>query len=278
MKKKIKVLFVLFCGILSLNAFCDAVIIDHNCTDISKIPKDYIQKASKNFKVAYGHTSHGSQIVSGMNALQKNDPDLFAFGKNENDKKLLFLDSQPSGDLGNPDRTTWAQRTRDFLQNQGKNINLIMWSWCGQANGSEKDIQTYLNLMTDLEKEFPNVKFVYMTGHLNGSGKNGNLNQRNEQIRNYCKQNKKILFDFADIESYDPDGKVNYMELNATDACDYKDDKGRKNWAAEWLKANPDNKIALPSSAAHSHPLNAALKGRAFWWMLAQLSGWKPQK
>ena len=34
----------------------------------------------------------------------------------------------------------------------------------------------------------------------------GNVNQRNEQIRNYARNNNKILFDFADIESFDPDG------------------------------------------------------------------------
>ena len=51
-----------------------------------------------------------------------------------------------------------------------------------------------------------------------------------------------------------------------------------KNWADEWLKNNPDNKIALADKAAHSRPLNASLKGRAFWHMLARLSGWGPGK
>ncbi len=45
-----------------------------------------------------------------------------------------------------------------------------------------------------------------MTGHTDGTGETGNLNLRNDQVRNYCIANDKILFDFADIESYDPDG------------------------------------------------------------------------
>lgn len=47
-----------------------------------------------------------------------------------------------------------------------------------------------------------------MTGHLNGGSgpPDGNTFLRNEQIRQYCMQNNKILFDFADIESWDPDG------------------------------------------------------------------------
>ncbi|MFA6568736.1 MAG: hypothetical protein WCS96_11035 [Victivallales bacterium] len=268
----------------ALNLFClpvfsQGIIIDHNCTDISKVPRENIEKAKTQFKVAYGHTSHGSQIVSGMDALKRSDPSFFAFTKDSAPNTLSFWDAVPSGDLGNPDRSAWAQRTRELLTGNGRDRNLIVWSWCGQAGGaSEKDMQTYLDLMNALEKEFPAVKFVYMTGHLDGSGKDGNLNKRNEQIRGFCKKNGKVLFDFADIESYDPDGKVNYMELFATDGCDYSDGKQKKNWADEWLKNNPGNKIILPDSAAHSKPLNAARKGSAFWWMMARLSGWNPAK
>lgn len=251
-----------------------AIIIDHTCTDIQKIPVKYIERAKQIAKIAYGHTSHGSQVVSGMDALRKTNPVLFGFGRGQANE-LSLQDRTPEGDLGNPDRTTWAQRTRDLLTGAGQDRNLIMWSWCGQAgSASEADIQTYLSLMSELEKQFPNASFVYMTGHLDGSGKNGNLNQRNEQIRQFCKTNAKILFDFADIESYDPDGKVNYMELNATDGCSYKENGVSKNWAEDWLNKNPQHGIALPGSAAHTNPLNGALKGRAFWWMMARLAGW----
>ena len=263
-------------GLVCANAFCQGLIIDHTCTDIGKVPPEAIAKARTTFKVAYGHTSHGSQIVSGMQVLIKTDPDLFAFGKRRHGKALLFQDRVPRGDLGNPDRTTWARRTRDFLRGPGSNVNLVMWSWCGQvSSASEKDIRTYLRLMSDLEKEFPAVTFVYMTGHLDGSGTQGNLNRRNEQIREFCRKHNKVLFDFADIESYDPDGHVNYMALHARDSCDYREGKVRKNWADAWVRKNP-GKIPLPSKAAHTRPLNAALKGRAFWWMMARLGGWTP--
>lgn len=255
-----------------------ALVIDHTCTDIQSIPPAYIEKAQQMFKVAYGHTSHGSQIVAGMAALRGVNPDLFGFGREG--KGISFHDTTPPGDLGNPDRTTWAQRTRDLLNGPGQDRNMIMWSWCGQADSSEKDMQTYLDLMDGLEKEFQKVTFIYMTGHLNGSGTDGNLNRRNEQIRAFCRKNGKTLFDFADIESYDPDGTVNYMALNAKDSCDYRDNGVVKNWADDWIKKNPNHGIALPGSAAHSKPLNGALKGRAFWWMMARLAGWngKPVK
>lgn len=266
----------LLCLCLSVNFVrAEAVIIDHTCTDIGKVPVEFTGKAKAAFKVAYGHTSHGSQIVSGMEALRQSDPARFGFDREGTGRNLSLHDSVPAGDLGNPDRKTWAQRTRDFLNGPGKDRNLIMWSWCGQAGGaSENDIKTYLDLMSGLEKEFPRCKFVYMTGHLDGSGKEGNLNRRNEQIRDYCRKNGKILFDFADIESFDPDGFVNFMESNADDACDYRLNGSSRNWAEEWLAKNPAHGIALPGSAAHTQPLNAALKGRAFWWMMARLAGW----
>jgi hypothetical protein len=251
----------------------EAIIIDHRCTNVAKVPTKYLEQAKTKLRVAYGHTSHGSQLVSGMEALQNANQKLFAFGRHN--QGLSLIDRTPKGDLGNPDRTTWAERTREFLNGSGKDRNVILWSWCGQvSNATPEDIETYLKLMSKLEKEFPEVTFVYMTGHLDGSGKKGNLHQRNQQIRDYCRQNRKVLFDFADIESYDPDGKTNYMELNARDTCDYRRDKERRNWATDWLAANPQHNFALPASAAHTNPLNGALKGNAFWWMMAKLAGW----
>jgi hypothetical protein len=251
-----------------------SVLIDHTCTGVDKIPETEILKAREMFRMAYGHTSHGSQVVSGMEALSKAKP-LYAFGGSWG-SKLFLRDCTPTGDLGNPGRESWAQRTRDLLTSPCRDTNLVMWSWCGQVSrSSEADIETYFRLMGGLEKDFPEVRFVYMTGHLDGTGAEGTLNVRNEQIRAYCRNNGKALFDFDDIESFDPDGKVNYMKLGANDACDYKDGDVTKNWADEWTKKNP-GKMPLPAEAAHSRPLNGALKGRAFWWMMARLAGWEP--
>ena len=41
--------------------------------------------------------------------------------------------------------------------------------------------------------------------------------------------NNKVLFDFADIERYNPDG-VDFLGLGADDNCDY----NGGNWANEW--------------------------------------------
>ncbi|MBU0996151.1 MAG: DNRLRE domain-containing protein [Proteobacteria bacterium] len=272
--KKIILLFIC-CLSMSVcqagNVFGEALIIDHTCTDINDMPDSWVQEAKARFRIAYGHTSHGSQLVSGMTVL-RNTSSLYDFNSTGTNGALSLQDSTPSGDLGSPNRTEWAARTRTLLSSPSNNRNMIMWSWCGQvSNATEEDIATYLSLMNGLEADYPDVTFVYMTGHLDGTGETGNLNVRNNQIRTFCIQNNKVLFDFADIESYDPDGNY-FLDKRANDNCDYYDGSAQKNWAQEWCIQNPGE---CPScSCAHSQSLNCDRKGRAFWYMLAKLSGW----
>jgi hypothetical protein len=251
----------------------EPLVADHTTTGLSQIPPFWIVQAKAGLRLSYGHTSHGSQVVSGMGVLMA-DPlnnDLYDFNSDGGVTPgvLSLQDYTPDGDLGNPDYTTWATRTRNYLNTPGNNRNLVVWSWCGQADTISENIDLYLSLMNQLESEFPNVTFVYMTGHLVGSGVEGNLNQRNEQIRNYVEANDKVLFDFADIESYDPDGDY-FLDLYADDAANY--DGG--NWAIEWCNAHPGDPLCQSCSCAHSEPLNCNLKARAFWWLLARLAGW----
>jgi hypothetical protein len=116
-----------------------------------------------------------------------------------------------------------------------------------------------------------------MTGHLDGSGASGNLHLRNQQIRDYCSSNNKVLYDFADIESYDPEGLTNYMELIAKDDCSYDSDgNGSRdaNWALAWQSIHTKDVDWWESGAAHSQDLNGNLKGYAAWWLWARLAGW----
>lgn len=250
----------------------ETLIIDHTCTDISKIPVRWINKTKKQFRVWYGHTSHGSQITSGVRAMINEH---FHFNSTGKENALSYRET--GGDLGHRGDMRWMEKTRVQLERPDNDRNVIMWSWCGGcSDNTEKGINSYLEAMNQLELEYPGVIFIYMTGHLDGSGVDGNLNKRNNQIRKYCRRHKKVLFDFADIESFNPDGR-SFLELRADDGCFYDSDgDGRKdrNWCDEWTAKHPDHGIALPAHAAHTRPLNGALKGRAFWWMMARLTGW----
>jgi len=252
------------------------VTVDHRTIAVNSIPAAAIDSARTRLKIAYGHTSHGSQIIDGMSGLVTYKGQAYRFNSTGSGGALLLRDCPFSGasDLGNPDRTAWATATRTYLGTHPE-INVVIWSWCGQvSSATEADITSYLDLMNALERDFPSVRFVYMTGHLDGSGLDGTLHKRNEQIRAYCRTYNKTLFDFADIESYDPDG-VYFGGKRPNDNCDYDSDSNGsldKNWAQEWQTGHPGQWYQC--SSAHSQPLNANMKAYAAWWLWARLAGW----
>ena len=273
-----------------------SIIIDHTCTDLTRVPQSWVQTAKSNLHIAYGHTSHGSQVTDGMTGLVgfinngglglSYPQDLFAWNSGGTGGALDLHDYAMGGDVGYyPD---WVDNTRNYLgipdPETGRgtahpNVNVIIWSWCGQVSGySEQTMITdYLTPMSTLEAEYPGIKFVYMTGHLDGTGSAGNLNARNNQIRDYCRQHNKILYDFADIESYDPDGQAHYMPLMCNDNCDYDSDGNGsldKNWAIDWQNSHTVDVDWYNCSSAHSQPLNANRKAYAAWWLWARLAGW----
>ena len=257
----------------------DENIVDHTCCDIDAIPESAIEAAKTNLIIAYGHTSHGSQLVTGMSGLITFKGTLYDFNSDGSGGALQLRDTPFSGasDLGNPDWTSWATATRTYL-NAHSEVNVVIWSWCGQVSlATEENINTYLDLMSALEIDYPDVAFVYMTGHLDGTGLTGNLHIRNEQIRAYCRTNDKILYDFADIETYDPDGTY-FGDRIPNDGCYYdtNGDLSRDgNWAIEWQNSHPSE--WYDCVAAHSQPLNANLKAYAAWYLWARLAGWSGQ-
>jgi len=227
----------------------EPIVADHIAvSEFDQIPDSVIEGITVNFNMYYVHTSHGSQIMTGLDMVEAEDA----------------LYEQPycrevSDDLGHNGDTSWVPATRVYLDAHPE-CNLAMFSWCGGASdNTEEGINIYLNKMEELEADYPDIDFVYMTGHLDGGGPEGNLYIRNNQIRDYCDANDKILFDFADIESWDPDGNYYPDEI---DAC---------YWCYDWCAL-----YTCPTcgSCAHSHCFNCYLKGKGFWWLLALVIGW----
>ena len=110
------------------NISFENMIIDHNCTDLSLIPDEWIDSAKIKLHIAYGHTSHGSQLTTGMTGLIGFKGSEYAWNNGGTNGALDLHDYAMSGDLGNPDRTSWADRTRTYLDANQK-AYAAWWLW-----------------------------------------------------------------------------------------------------------------------------------------------------
>jgi len=272
-----------------LSALNSPLIVNHTATNYIRtnlIPAEIINQTKDTLHIAYQHTSHGSQLITGMTGLPSfkeangGDSGLYDWSDGITESALDLDDYAMGGyasdaeDLG---YSNWALATRLYLEDSAHfDVNVIIWSWCGQVGGYtnlDDMMSHYLSPMAQLEADFPNVFFIYMTGHTDGSGLTGDVHRANDLIRAYCMANNKILYDFEDIESYDPDGQY-FGDKYVSDSCDY----NGGNWAIEWQESHDEGTEWYQCSSAHSEPLNANLKAYAAWYLWARLAGWNPEE
>jgi PKD domain-containing protein len=103
-----------------------------------------------------------------------------------------------------------------------------------------------------------------MTDTTNAAGDIGhNRWLRNEQIRKYCRDNDKILFDFADLETSSCDGSQQNTYYHAGSG------KNIPYWHDDWRSEPYYNDEHINEAAC-------TMKAKAMWWLLAMLAGWDP--
>ncbi len=296
-------------------------VIDHRHTDIHQIPDNWIDSAKQKLKIRYFRRSHGSHVDrGGMTALMNYSADYaqkYAFGAAGRAGELFLSNKWHSVDF---EPTTWYSITREFLDDPANaDINVVMWAWSSKFYIS--NVQAYLDTMEVFIADYgPNgkkiqdgtrtvpVTFIFQTACSQKSlDANKTVYEQNEQIRKHCFDNNRILFDFNDLECYDPDGNYygdgnpdgTYTDIRMlNDDLAYKSDStdvsiygGRGNWGIEWMNRNPDSELTKLSAdnvcdvCEHSmgtyqgetkdnSRLHCVLKGRAAWWMWAVLAGW----
>ena len=242
-------------------------VFDHRHTALEQIPSSCLGVLTNGgFVFHYGHRSHGAQIIAGAESIEATNP---AFGFDaeycsvpSTTGVFRVWDGMIDNNTVQPedywDSEAGLTDLRTVLGNN-PGMRYSMWAWSYEiAEQTEESVQKYLDTMSMLEEEFPDVTFIYMTGTAEEEYNGPNRAMRNQQIRDYCAENGKILYDFEDLDAW-YNGERHTVMLEGV----------------EVPKEHPQYDDPDPNGYDFTHTTQESCenKARAFWWMMASLNG-----
>ena len=262
--KKIKLVSIfLFFQIMfySFTIYGQGLIVDHYVIEkFDQIPAKWIIDAKNKFKFHYQHTSHGSQPIRGIERIET---ELYKISREEEALPNIPNTLNIYEDIY-PVQSRYYNSSNIPALDNNPSINISMWSWCTEMNRKEQDnLQRYFDGMENLEAKYPNVTFIYITGNAqswhghhtyNSDSEGYNRYLNNEIIREYCRENNKILFDFGEMD------------------CWYGNDKATSEYNGNIFPREHDEYNI--DEGGHTSFINCERKAKAFWYMMAVLAGW----
>lgn len=257
-------------GLAASPTFAEPIVVDHNHTDLSRIPDAWIARVKQNVKVYYGHTSHGQQLVTGLKLIEEQ------LGKKYDVSVNWPLPSFLQSGLPIRDRSDTYNpsdffATVDSALARNPKVNVVIYGWCSQPNKDnwQQLLNEYIGTMNDFEKRHPKTTFVYMTAHAQRRGLEGcNRNAFNESLRAYCRKNNKVLFDFGDLDVWWSGNRNSYVGPDGS-SCAAQDIPLEHSRFGGGRGDGP---------FGHTTRESCVIKGKATWWLLARIAGWNPEK
>lgn len=272
------VAFAVFCG-GSKNAeptptptpSAGPIIADHNAPPaFDRIPVQWLDAAKRNLKMYYGHTSHGTQITTGMQDIESQYGTAYSVAITQD-----ALPSEPGAfavfDASTYDWSLDFYPTVAGVLSAYPQINLVMYMWCGQhaTLDWQTNLNTYLADMQSLEQRYPNVRFIYATGNAMEQDCTGCVREQfNDQLRQFATAHNKVLFDFGDLDAWYNGVQTTYVVPNWCGQYGCSVGTAIPAAAPEWGDGNYNN------PCGHALYASCDNKAKAFWWMAARLAGW----
>lgn len=259
------VFFLLQCTYFQIMSQNNPIIIDHNSiTKFNSIDEATLQKVIQ-FRMMFRHASIGFAISDGLDCLQGTKPqsECKVYPQYKYDRRnWSFQGRENSG---------WYGKIDDFTKEVELQINdfdIFSFKYCyldgldelaepcGKPLSNEKIMKAFSYLrdnMEMLEAKYKDKYFVWWTVPLTQIGQIC-TDTLNYFIREYCKNNNKILFDIADIECHDTLGNL------VTNS--YGLEKAFKPYCGE---QKPD------AQACHPGRLGALIIAKSLWVMMTEI-------